>query len=221
MDSDMEMEQTLDYLSLVRKRFRYQTGDIHNKLLTAITQYRLETLDIPHIILRVAQILDGHPDLIEEFKMLLPEGYRIQCSPDPNNKMINVIVPIHEPLPQTLYPNTPNAMAMALSQNIGVDAKLRYYEFVKTQFEEQPSVSITFFDIMKEYREERIDTPTVIQRITDLFGLYPALLTAFNIFLPPGYEIVPPKLPSYTINFFHAPDEMPSQGADDDAMMAD
>lgn len=43
MDSDVEMEQTLDYLSLVRKRFRYQTGDVHNKLLEAIAQYRLET----------------------------------------------------------------------------------------------------------------------------------------------------------------------------------
>lgn len=185
--------------------------------------------------------------------MLLPEGYRIECSRDPNHKAVNVIIPINEPLPPAIHPGSPNAMAQALSQNVGVDAKLRYYDFVKTQFEEQPSVSITFFDIMKEYREERcatycsfsnlvssrvrqllnkpsliielsllrIDTSTVVQRITDLFGLYPALLSAFNIFLPPGYEIVPPKLPAYSINFFHGSGESASQAIEDDAMMAD
>ncbi|KAJ3314241.1 Transcriptional regulatory protein sin3, partial [Gonapodya sp. JEL0774] len=37
----------------------------------------------------------------------------------------------------------------------------------------------------------RIDTPGVIQRVSNLFRTHPPLIVGFNTFLPPGYRIEP------------------------------
>jgi paired amphipathic helix protein Sin3a len=46
-----------------------------------------------------------------------------------------------------------------------------------------------FLDIMKEFKSQSIDTPGVIQRVSNLFKGHPELIVGFNTFLPPGYKI--------------------------------
>ena len=65
-----------------------------------------------------------------------------------------------------------------------------YLDRVRDKFgREQPHVYKYFLDIMKEFKNEAVDTPGVIARVSCLFGGHPELIVGFNAFLPPGYEI--------------------------------
>uniref|UniRef100_A0A8C9ZE01 Paired amphipathic helix protein Sin3a n=1 Tax=Sander lucioperca TaxID=283035 RepID=A0A8C9ZE01_SANLU len=66
---------------------------------------------------------------------------------------------------------------------------LSYLDQVKLQFGNQPQVYNDFLDIMKEFKSQSIDTPGVINRVSQLFKGHPDLIMGFNTFLPPGYKI--------------------------------
>lgn len=63
------------------------------------------------------------------------------------------------------------------------------HQKVKYKFGNQPQVYNDFLDIMKEFKSQSIDTPGVIQRVSNLFKGHPELIVGFNTFLPPGYKI--------------------------------
>ncbi|KAK5992487.1 Transcriptional regulatory protein SIN3 [Cladobotryum mycophilum] len=66
---------------------------------------------------------------------------------------------------------------------------LTYLDQVKVQFHDQPDVYNRFLDIMKDFKSQAIDTPGVINRVSELFAGHPNLIQGFNTFLPPGYRI--------------------------------
>ncbi|KIW07558.1 hypothetical protein, variant [Verruconis gallopava] len=66
---------------------------------------------------------------------------------------------------------------------------LSYLDQVKVQFADHPDVYNRFLDIMKDFKSGAIDTPGVIERVSQLFAGNPALIQGFNTFLPPGYKI--------------------------------
>ncbi|KAI9893429.1 MAG: Transcriptional regulatory protein sin3 [Vezdaea aestivalis] len=66
---------------------------------------------------------------------------------------------------------------------------LSYLDQVKVQFVNQSEVYNQFLDIMKDFKSQVIDTPGVIQRVSNLFVGHPNLIQGFNTFLPPGYRI--------------------------------
>lgn len=66
---------------------------------------------------------------------------------------------------------------------------LSYLDQVKVQFSEHPDVYNRFLDIMKDFKSQAIDTPGVINRVSELFAGHPNLIQGFNTFLPPGYRI--------------------------------
>ena len=74
-------------------------------------------------------------------------------------------------------------------QRLKVEDALSYLDKVKLQFQDQPQVYNDFLDIMKEFKSQSIDTPGVIQRVSNLFRGHPELIVGFNTFLPPGYKI--------------------------------
>ncbi|KAH8116132.1 hypothetical protein DFH11DRAFT_1263530 [Phellopilus nigrolimitatus] len=71
--------------------------------------------------------------------------------------------------------------------NVGV--ALSYLDSVKRQFSDQPGVYNRFMDIMRDFKDQTIDTPGVIQRVSSLFSSCPSLIEGFNTFLPAGYRI--------------------------------
>uniref|UniRef100_A0A8C8DY34 Paired amphipathic helix protein Sin3a n=1 Tax=Oryzias sinensis TaxID=183150 RepID=A0A8C8DY34_9TELE len=73
--------------------------------------------------------------------------------------------------------------------NLAVEDALSYLDQVKLQFGNQPQVYNDFLDIMKEFKSQSIDTPGVINRVSQLFKGHPDLIMGFNTFLPPGYKI--------------------------------
>ncbi|KAK3764797.1 hypothetical protein RRG08_046433 [Elysia crispata] len=74
-------------------------------------------------------------------------------------------------------------------QRLKVEDALSYLDQVKLQFGNQPQVYNDFLDIMKEFKSQTIDTPGVINRVSNLFKGHPDLIVGFNTFLPPGYKI--------------------------------
>lgn len=74
-------------------------------------------------------------------------------------------------------------------QRLKVEDALSYLDQVKYKFGNKPQVYNDFLDIMKEFKSQSIDTPGVIQRVSNLFKGFPDLIVGFNTFLPPGYKI--------------------------------
>lgn len=54
-------------------------------------------------------------------------------------------------------------------QRLKVEDALSYLDQVKFKFGNQPQVYNDFLDIMKEFKSQAIDTPGVIQRVSNLF----------------------------------------------------
>jgi paired amphipathic helix protein Sin3a len=90
--------------------------------------------------------------------------------------------------------NNSNNLAAASSATnqfyrLKVEDALSYLDQVKFQFERTPEVYDQFLEIMKEFKSQSIDTPGVIQRVSNLFKGHNDLIEGFNTFLPPGYKI--------------------------------
>uniref|UniRef100_A0A8D8FNN4 Paired amphipathic helix protein Sin3a n=1 Tax=Culex pipiens TaxID=7175 RepID=A0A8D8FNN4_CULPI len=86
-------------------------------------------------------------------------------------------------------PPPPPPQGQAQFQRLKVEDALSYLDQVKFRFGNQPQVYNDFLDIMKEFKSQSIDTPGVIQRVSNLFKGHPELIVGFNTFLPPGYKI--------------------------------
>lgn len=74
-------------------------------------------------------------------------------------------------------------------RQLKVEDALAYLDQVKETFFGQPEVYNSFLDMMKEFKAQEIDTPTVIGRVITLFRGHDDLIRGFNTFLPPGYTI--------------------------------
>ena len=85
--------------------------------------------------------------------------------------------------------NVTAAVSVPNPQRLKVEDALSYLDKVKFKFNNQPQVYNEFLDIMKEFKSQSIDTPGVIQRVSNLFKGHPELIVGFNTFLPPGYKI--------------------------------
>ena len=103
--------------------------------------------------------------------------------------------PVQAPVPQQAqgFMGGPSPMAgqaqLAHGQQPILNDALSYLDQVKVRFSEHPDVYNRFLDIMKDFKSQAIDTPGVIERVSNLFNGHPALIQGFNTFLPPGYRI--------------------------------
>lgn len=129
---------------------------------------------------QVSQGSHAHPSPIQ-----LPSGIHTPGAPP---------TPGHHP-PVPVHPQQPQAHAAQVQgqqqqfQRLKVEDALSYLDQVKLQFGNQPQVYNDFLDIMKEFKSQTIDTPGVINRVSNLFKGHPDLIVGFNTFLPPGYKI--------------------------------
>lgn len=85
------------------------------------------------------------------------------------------------------FPNS--AMIAPQHQNEKMDMALEFLEKVKSVYEDQPNVYMQFLDIMKDFKNQSIDTNGVIERVKSLFAGHPDLVYGFNNFLPPPLKI--------------------------------
>ncbi|KAJ6230834.1 paired amphipathic helix sin3-like protein-related [Anaeramoeba flamelloides] len=73
--------------------------------------------------------------------------------------------------------------------NMSVDDALLYLDEVRQKFSKNPQVYEKFLTIMKEFKDQTIDTPEVISRVTQLFKNHKDLILKFNQFLPQEYKV--------------------------------
>uniref|UniRef100_A0A8C5HQG7 Paired amphipathic helix protein Sin3a n=1 Tax=Gouania willdenowi TaxID=441366 RepID=A0A8C5HQG7_GOUWI len=136
----------------------------------------------------------------------LPQGYQVSTMPQSsgghghNNTAPHVGPHVHNLTVQApgpavvqghVHPATPltSTQGQQQFQRLKVEDALSYLDQVKLQFGNQPQVYNDFLDIMKEFKSQSIDTPGVINRVSQLFKGHPDLIMGFNTFLPPGYKI--------------------------------
>uniref|UniRef100_A0A671YN66 Paired amphipathic helix protein Sin3b n=1 Tax=Sparus aurata TaxID=8175 RepID=A0A671YN66_SPAAU len=91
-------------------------------------------------------------------------------------------------------------------QKLKVEDALSYLDQVKIRFANDPGIYNKFLDIMKEFKSQSIDTPGVINRVSQLFHGHPDLVLGFNAFLPPGYRI---EVPRNGVAFLQSPLSLP------------
>uniref|UniRef100_A0A8C2WAV2 SIN3 transcription regulator family member Ab n=1 Tax=Cyclopterus lumpus TaxID=8103 RepID=A0A8C2WAV2_CYCLU len=137
----------------------------------------------------------------------LPQGYQVPTMPQStsghghghNNAAPHVVAHAHALAVQSqgpavvhghVHPPAPMTSTQGQQfQRLKVEDALSYLDQVKLQFGNQPQVYNDFLDIMKEFKSQSIDTPGVINRVSQLFKGHPDLIMGFNTFLPPGYKI--------------------------------
>ncbi|XP_049923786.1 paired amphipathic helix protein Sin3a-like [Epinephelus moara] len=139
----------------------------------------------------------------------LPQGYQVPTMPQStsghghghghNNAAPHVVPHAHSLAVQSqgpavvqghVHPPAPMTSTQGQQfQRLKVEDALSYLDQVKLQFGNQPQVYNDFLDIMKEFKSQSIDTPGVINRVSQLFKGHPDLIMGFNTFLPPGYKI--------------------------------
>ena len=74
-------------------------------------------------------------------------------------------------------------------RELKVEDALLYLDQVKMEFGDKPEIYNEFLDIMKNFKAQEIDTPGVIEQVSQLFRGYNKLILGFNTFLPDGYKI--------------------------------
>lgn len=72
---------------------------------------------------------------------------------------------------------------------VKVEDAISYVEFIKKQLKDHPKVYNEFLEIMKAFKETKIDVSVVIDRVATLFRDFPELIQGFNTFLPTGYRV--------------------------------
>ncbi|KZO96357.1 hypothetical protein CALVIDRAFT_514676 [Calocera viscosa TUFC12733] len=104
----------------------------------------------------------------------------------------------HHPLPPSSHfvpqQHPEEAQPMKVDQepegrSLNVKDALTYLDQVKNEFMDRADVYNLFLDIMKDFKSSAIDTPRVIERVSQLFAGHNQLIQGFNTFLPPGYRI--------------------------------
>ncbi|OXB44336.1 hypothetical protein B1J92_E02475g [Nakaseomyces glabratus] len=88
----LNVKDALSYLEQVKFQF-HTRPDIYNLFLDIMKDFKSQTIDTPGVIERVSSLFKGYPNLIQGFNTFLPQGYRIECSNNPNDP-IKVTTPM-------------------------------------------------------------------------------------------------------------------------------
>jgi len=74
-------------------------------------------------------------------------------------------------------------------RKLDVKDALAFLDKIKLRYQSEPAVYNAFLDIMRDFRAQSIDTPTVVKKVGRIFADEPDLIENFNVFLPEGYEV--------------------------------
>ena len=94
------------------------------------------------------------------------------------------------PAPRNRIANPPRCYACSWLRDVcsQVEDALEYLERVRTHVD-TPQIYASFLEVMHNFKNRRVDTPGVIDRVLQLFRGDRDLILGFNQFLPPGYVI--------------------------------
>jgi paired amphipathic helix protein Sin3a len=89
------------------------------------------------------------------------------------------------------HPAPTRAQAAAATNSVRMkhEDAMEFLERVRDIFADRPFIYNSFLAVMKEFKDQSINTDGVINRVKLLFKGHPDLLQGFNLFLPPPYRI--------------------------------
>lgn len=88
----LNVKDALSYLEQVKYQFNSRP-DVYNHFLDIMKDFKSQAIDTPGVIERVSSLFKGYPNLIQGFNTFLPQGYRIECSANPDEP-IRVTTPM-------------------------------------------------------------------------------------------------------------------------------
>lgn len=88
----LNVKDALSYLEQVKFQFNSRP-DVYNHFLDIMKDFKSQAIDTPGVIERVSTLFRGYPNLIQGFNTFLPQGYRIECSANPDEP-IRVTTPM-------------------------------------------------------------------------------------------------------------------------------
>ncbi|GAV48019.1 hypothetical protein ZYGR_0I03150 [Zygosaccharomyces rouxii] len=88
----LNVKDALSYLEQVKFQFNSRP-DVYNHFLDIMKDFKSQAIDTPGVIERVSTLFRGYPNLIQGFNTFLPQGYRIDCSQNPDEP-IKVTTPM-------------------------------------------------------------------------------------------------------------------------------
>lgn len=88
----LNVKDALSYLEQVKFQFNSRP-DVYNHFLDIMKDFKSQAIDTPGVIERVSTLFRGFPNLIQGFNTFLPQGYRIDCSTNPDEP-IKVTTPM-------------------------------------------------------------------------------------------------------------------------------
>lgn len=88
----LNVKDALSYLEQVKYQFNSRP-DVYNHFLDIMKDFKSQAIDTPGVIDRVSTLFKGYPGLIQGFNTFLPQGYRIECSANPDEP-IRVTTPM-------------------------------------------------------------------------------------------------------------------------------
>lgn len=88
----LNVKDALSYLEQVKFQFNSRP-DVYNHFLDIMKDFKSQAIDTPGVIDRVSTLFKGYPGLIQGFNTFLPQGYRIECSANPDEP-IRVTTPM-------------------------------------------------------------------------------------------------------------------------------
>lgn len=88
----LNVKDALSYLEQVKFQFNSRP-DVYNHFLDIMKDFKSQAIDTPGVIERVSTLFKGYPGLIQGFNTFLPQGYRIECSANPDEP-IRVTTPM-------------------------------------------------------------------------------------------------------------------------------
>ena len=98
------------------------------------------------------------------------------------NQAVYSGVTVPKPQPMKVQPKK-------AQQKLKVEDALAYLAKVKAEFDRKPQIYTKFLDIMKNFKAHTVDTPGVIQQVSQLFRGHDALILGFKTFLPEEQRI--------------------------------
>jgi hypothetical protein len=131
---------------------------------------------VPHLA-SDPRVLTSLEDLLSALDAITPDAAPATAPDEPAPATAPVATQRHE------------ATVEDMRGQLKVEDALAYLDQVKMKFEDKPEIYNQFLDILKKFKAQSIDTPSVIERVLQLFHGHRTLILGFNTFLPPGYKI--------------------------------
>ena len=194
------MEGALSYLDEVKYQCQ-NTPEVYTKFMDIMIEFKSANIDTPGVIKRVAELFEGHPQLMVGFDTFLPPGFAIKVGSGQviitENSGDGTTTTREHKIVLRVGANHVQGEQQQQQQQQAADPAstnspptpehnhaIQYVDKIKRRFEKNPQVYKDFLEILHTYQKEHKSIGAVYHEAAKLFKRQPDLLAEFAQFLP-------------------------------------